>query len=91
MEIKFVEDSKNKIIFEIKDEGHTLANLLEKELWDDPDIKAAGYHVEHPLVVVPRFVVEVKRGADARKAVEKAVKRLVAKNKKFRTAFKAAK
>lgn len=91
MKIEFVKDTKNKIVFEIKGESHTLANVLEKELWEDSKVKVAGYHVEHPLVVVPKFVVRVKRGTDAKKTVQKAVKRLVAKNKKFRKAFKAAK
>ncbi|MFH1398743.1 MAG: DNA-directed RNA polymerase subunit L [Candidatus Woesearchaeota archaeon] len=87
MEVKVVEDSKKKLIFEIMGESHTLANLLEKELWEDEDIVAAGYHVEHPLVAIPRMVVETNGKKTAHKAVEDAVDRLKKKNKDFLKAY----
>ena len=40
MEIKVIKEEKNKLIFEIQGEGHTLANALRKELWNDSKIKS---------------------------------------------------
>ena len=88
MEIKIIEESKKKLIFKMKGENHTLANLLEKELWNDKDVTAAGYHVDHPLVGVPRMIIEAP---DPRKALEKAIKGLKKKNADFVKAFNKAK
>lgn len=91
MEIKVVEESKSKIVFEVHGAGHTLANTLEKELWQDKEVKAAGYFVEHPLVGVPRVVVETTSKKSARAAVEAAVERLKKQSSEFEKAFKKLK
>ena len=87
MEINIVEETKKKMIFEIKGESHTLANLLEKELWNDKKVSAVGYHVKHPLIGVPRMVLETN-GVAPRTALDNAVKRLNKKNKDFARVFK---
>jgi DNA-directed RNA polymerase subunit L len=88
MEINVIEEEKKKLIFEIKGEGHTLSNLLEKELWKDEDVKAAGYNVAHPLIGIPRMIVETNGKKTAREAVEDAVKRVKKQNADFQKAFK---
>ena len=75
MEITILEEKKNKIIFEVNGETHTLCNALQKELWNDPHVKAAGYNIEHPLLNIPRFMLETD-GADPKKTISAAVKRL---------------
>ena len=75
MEINIVEEKKNKIIFEIKGEGHTLANALRKELWEDDKVKIAAYDIEHPEVGEPRFILETT-GEDPRKALNSAVNKM---------------
>ncbi len=75
MEIKIIEEKKNKIIFEIKGEGHTLCNALRKELWQDDKVKIAAYDIAHPQVGEPRFILETS-GEDPKKALQAAVKRL---------------
>ena len=64
---------------EIKGEDHTLANYLRKELWQDKDVKVAGYNVEHPLVSSPVLIVETSK-TSPRKALLSAVDRLEKKN-----------
>lgn len=88
MEINVIEEDKKKIIFEIKGENHTLSNLLEKEIWKDEDVKAAGYNVAHPLIGIPKMVVETNGKKTAREAVEDAVKRIKKHNADFQKAFK---
>jgi len=75
MELNILEETKNKLVFELKGEGHTLCAMLKKELWNDEHTKAAGYHIEHPLVGIPRFTVETD-GAEPKKVVIAALKRL---------------
>ncbi|MBI2564488.1 DNA-directed RNA polymerase subunit L [Candidatus Woesearchaeota archaeon] len=75
MEVVIVEESKNKLIFDIKGETNTLTGALKKELWNDEHVKTSGYHIDHPLINVPRFIVETD-GADPRKTVKSALKRL---------------
>jgi len=75
MEVTIVEDTKNKLHFEIEGEGHSMANALRVALWDDEHVKAASYAIEHPLIEKPRFVLETD-GADPRKTIKAAIKRL---------------
>ncbi len=75
MEVSVLEETKDKFVFEVKGETNTIANVLKKELWNDSDVKASGYYLEHPLVHTPRFVVQTN-GANPRKAVKSAIKRV---------------
>ncbi len=76
MDIQILEDKKNKLVFEIIGDGHTMSNALRKELWQDEHVKAAAYAVEHPLIETPRFILETD-GADPRKTLQAAAKRLL--------------
>ena len=75
MEINILEEKKNKIVFELTGEGHTLSNAVRKELWNDDHVKVATYAIDHPLVEVPRFVLETD-GADPKKTIIAAAKRI---------------
>ncbi|MBS3176324.1 DNA-directed RNA polymerase subunit L [Candidatus Woesearchaeota archaeon] len=81
MNITVVEQKKDKVILSVEGEDHTLCAALKKELWNDKHVKAAGYHIEHPLIGRPRIIVETD-GEDPRKCVENACKRL---EKQFET------
>ena len=88
MEINIIEEDKKRMIFEIKGESHTLTNLLEKELWKDEDVKSAGYNVAHPLIGVPKMIVETTTKKTPREAVEDAIKRLKKQDADFQKSFK---
>ncbi|MFH1770803.1 MAG: DNA-directed RNA polymerase subunit L [archaeon] len=90
MELKFLEDTKYKVVVDIKDSGHSFANVLKKELWNDKDVKISAYNVEHPLIGVPRLIVETT-GKDARKAILDAVERLKKQNTTLAAKAKALK
>ncbi len=89
MELKIVDETKNKIVFEIKGEGNSFCNALVKELWSDEHVKAAAYNIDHPLVGVPRVILETD-GADPRKTLSDAAKRLKKINEDFRKKFLSA-
>jgi DNA-directed RNA polymerase subunit L len=84
MELTVLESKKNRIVFELRGADHTFCNALKQELWQDEGVKVAAYNVNHPLVGVPKFIVEA---ADAKEALHTAVARLQKRNKEFLAAF----
>ncbi len=90
MEIKILEEKKGRLVFEVKGESHTICRALQKELWNDTHVKAAGYNIDHPLVGVPKFVLETD-GADPKKTISAAIKRLQRTASKFKDAAKKLK
>jgi len=87
MEIVVKENSKNKFLFELKDVTHTFCNLLKTELWNDKHVKVATYSIDHPLVGMPRFIVETDGKETPQEALQDAVKRLKKINEKVRKDF----
>ena len=90
MEVVIIEESKNKLVFEILGKGHTLGNVIRKELWNDDHVKVSAYTIEHPLVAKPRIIVETD-GADQRKTVQAAVKRTLKSLDKIKAEAKTLK
>jgi DNA-directed RNA polymerase subunit L len=86
IEIKIIENTKNRFFFELSGVDHTFCNLLKEELWNDPDVKVSSYRTTHPLVSIPQFIIETSKGS-ASEAVISAMKRIESLNKKFLTAF----
>jgi DNA-directed RNA polymerase subunit L len=60
MKLEVIEQKKNALVLEFKDEDRTLVDLLRKELWNDEEVKAAGLYESHPLVGTPRLILETK-------------------------------
>jgi len=88
MEIKVIEDTKNRFKVELVGKTHTLCNLLSKELWNDKDIAVSGYTLEHPNANAV-LTVETEKG-DSKKALVDAINRIEKINKEFSTKFKNA-
>jgi DNA-directed RNA polymerase subunit L len=86
MEFKVLEESKNKIVFELVGETHTFCNALKKELQDNKDVKLASYRIDHPLVGVPRFILETT--SEPRKVLKAALNSLKKKAEEFKKEVK---
>lgn len=86
MELNVLEKSKHRVVFELSGVDHTFCNALKQELWNDKEVTVSAYNVSHPLVGVPKFIVESK--GDAVAALSEASKRLQKRNKDFLSAFK---
>tara|TARA_Y100000034_G_C6810711_1_gene364301 strand:+ start:301 stop:570 length:270 start_codon:yes stop_codon:yes gene_type:complete len=82
MEFKVVEESKNKLVFELKGETHTFCNILKDELRNLKGVEIATYRIDHPLVGVPQFLLETK-GIEPRKALKDALKSVKKKAEEF--------
>jgi len=86
MQIKVIEESKNKVVFKIQGESHTLCNSLKEELRKDKKVSMASYFVSHPDIDEPTFTVETT-SVSPKKAIMDAIKRIKKDNEKFLTAF----
>lgn len=75
MEIKKVQDTKTRLVVEIKGVSHGFCSMLKDELLKDSHVKTASYRVEHPLVNIPKFILETD-GADPKKTMLSAVSKL---------------
>lgn len=88
MKLNILQDNKRKLEFEMEGEDHTVCNALKQQLWQDDNVKVATYRIDHPLVGVPRFLVETDQGETAKDAVLNAAKELQKQNDKFLKNFK---
>lgn len=83
MEFNILEESKSKLVFELKGETHTFCNALKHELQQIKGVDIAVYRIDHPLVGIPKFQIETK-GVEARKALKDALKALKKKAVEFK-------
>lgn len=82
MEFAVLEETKNKLVFELKGETHTFCNALKHELQEIKGVSLATYRVDHPLIGVPRIHIETK-GIEPREALKEALKALKKKATEF--------
>jgi len=81
MEIKYIQETDNRIKVELIGEDHTVANAIRKELWENSHVKISGYQIENPLVSNPVLIIETESKEDPKKALLKALEGLRKKNK----------
>ena len=86
MELKILEETKKKAVIEF--DNQTIAGMIERELWNDSHVKAAGQKQKHPLIGKPIIVVETDEKEDPKTAVKEAIKRIKKEIDKFRKALK---
>jgi len=87
--LNVLEKKKNRLVFELQGADHTLSNALKTELWNDNEVKIATYAVKHPLLAVPKFIIETK-SKEATTVLLAAVARLKKDYKGFAAAFAKA-
>jgi DNA-directed RNA polymerase subunit L len=85
MNIKVIEDTKEKLIVEFEDETETITNVLATQIWKEGGEAAAVR--EHPFIEKPRLVV---MGSNARKVLDKAATALQEECEEFKTEFERA-
>ena len=87
MEVNILNEEKDLIEIEIREETHTFCNVLRDELTNVGEVSFAAYSIKHPLVSEPILVVKTKEGKP-RKAVEKAISSLKGQIKELRSLIK---
>ena len=89
MEIKVLESSKTKLVFQLIGADHTFCNALKKELVNTADVEIATYSIEHPQIGIPKMLIQTKKGSP-KKALQSALESVKALNKDFVAKFKKA-
>ena len=87
MEFTVIEEDKHKLVFRLKGETHTFCNALKEELHSVKGVKIATYKIDHPLLGVPTFMIEMESG-EPRKAIKEALKGLRKKAEEFKKEVK---
>jgi DNA-directed RNA polymerase subunit L len=87
MEMNVVEETNKRLVFELKGEGHTLCNALKKVLWKNKHVKVATYTMKHPLVGIPRMILETDGEIKPRKALVDAAEKLAKQVSEFKKDF----
>ncbi len=83
MEFNVIEETRNRLVFQLKGETHTFCNALKHELQQVKGVSVATYRIDHPLVGVPQFLLETK-SIEPRKALKEALKALKKKAEDFK-------
>lgn len=83
-----IEESKAKLVFELTGETHTFCNLLKEELHRVKGVEIATYQIDHPLIGVPRFLIETK-GIKPKEAIKEALKAIHKKAEEFQKEAKS--
>ena len=90
MELNVLEESPKHFVAEVKGAGHTLLNALKTELWANKNVKVATYSIAHPLVGVPKILIETD-GEKPRKVLLDASSKLAASAASLKKEFKKVK
>jgi len=72
VKLNIVKDEDGYLELEFGGESHTLLNLLQSSLLEDPNVEMAGYNRPHPLMDRSRLIVKMKRGKKTQDALRKA-------------------
>ena len=84
MELNILEDTPKRLVMEVKGESHTLCNALKTALWANKHVKSATYAIAHPLVGIPKMVVETDGEVKPKKALAEAADRLLKETEKLK-------
>lgn len=80
MKIEKIKDLKNKLIFNLEGQGHTFCNLLKDELNETKGVVSAGYNISHPLIGIPKMIIDTDDSITPKDALDKALKNLKKKS-----------
>lgn len=89
MEIKVLENEKNRLRFEMIGETHTLANFITKELWSESDVTVSGYNLKHPQTGQVCLLIETTK-KDPKKVLLETLVTLKKRSTEFKTHFHKA-
>jgi len=90
LKVKVLKEASNEFEIEIEGAGHSLCNLLQKQLLEDENVDLAGYNLPHPLVSSPIVYVRTKGKVKSKTTLVRAVERTRGVIKDFSKAFEKA-
>ena len=83
MKLNIVKEEEGYVEVEFGGESHTLLNLLQTSLLEDPAVEMAGYTRPHPLMDRSRLFIRFKGKKDPNTILKKPADNAEAKLKQF--------
>lgn len=83
MKLNIVKEEEGYVEVEFGGESHTLLNLLQSSLLEDPAVEMAGYTRPHPLMDRSRLFIRFKGKKDPMTILKKAADNAEAKLNEF--------
>jgi DNA-directed RNA polymerase subunit L len=83
MKVNVLKKTSNELKVEVEGAGHTLCNLLQKELLEDANVDLAGYDIPHPLASNPIIYVRTKGKVKPEQVLRNAIEKTRTINKEF--------
>ncbi len=90
MKLNIVKEEEGYVEVEFGGESHTLLNLLQTSLLEDPAVEMAGYTRPHPLMDRSRLFIRFKGKKDPKLILKKAADNAEAKLNEFSEGFAAS-
>lgn len=90
MKINIAKSEGEYMEMEFSGEGHTLLNLLQCCLLEDPEVEMAGYSKPHPLMDRSKMFIKLRKGDKHLEAVRRAAEAAGGKLDEFLTEFEAS-
>jgi DNA-directed RNA polymerase subunit L len=83
MKVSVLKRSPNELRIELEGVGHTLCNLLQKQLLEEKGVDMAGYDVPHPLTPNSIIYIRTKGTVKPEKVLRDALEKARETNKEF--------
>jgi DNA-directed RNA polymerase subunit L len=90
LKINVIKEEEDYLEAEFGGEGHTLLNLIQSSLLEDPDVEMAGYTKPHPLMDKSNLFIKMKKGKNPYDALKKATENAEEKLKTFLKEFQSS-
>jgi len=90
LKLNIVREEEGYLELDFGGEGHSLLNLLQSVLTQDPDVEMAGYSKPHPLMDRSKLFIKTRKGKSPQEALKRAAKRAGEQMKEFLDAFKGS-
>lgn len=90
MQVKILNKTGKELKIEVRGEGHTFCNVIQKALLKDERVDLAGYRVPHPLTSSPVIYVRTKTRSKPETLLREAVVEVQKDTEAFRVAFNKA-
>ena len=83
MKVNVLKKTSNELRIEIEGAGHTVCNLLQKEILEEKGVDMAGYDIPHPLTPNAVIYVRTKGTAKPEQVLRDAIENARGMNKEF--------
>ena len=87
MKVVIQEKTDTYLRIQVKDDSHTVYNILKETILEDPNVKLCGYAKDEAFSDSIVFQIQTEEGVSPVDMILESVQRLKGKNKQFIDAF----